>query len=97
MEQSLEDKVGEMNGLGFEIFDDILKGDQEPLTEEEGNVLFPVVDGLAEGYVMMHIEGRCSLQAMLDNTPEVLEKYVDDKISFLKALKSRLEALCLQG
>jgi len=94
MEQSLYEKVGQMNCLGLQIADAIDKDSTKQiiLSEEDENIIYSVADGLAEEFVMTNIEGRCSLGSMLKNTPEILENYVDAKIQRLRVIKGLISA-----
>lgn len=84
MEQSLKEKIGQMNGLGLDIaaFFDKHEDIGQQLTFEESEFIYGVADGLCEDYVMRTLEGKCSLKQFL--TPvEDLEAYVDERISEL--------------
>jgi len=94
MEQSLYEKVGQMNSLGLNIalFLDTSESSYELLSDDDRETIYSVADGLAEEFVMTNIEGRCSLGSMLKNTPETLENYVDAKIQRLTMIKNLLSA-----
>ena len=53
------------------------------------DVLYAVVDGLTEKYIMDRVTGHCSLQAMLDNPIEKLESIIDTKIVELLEINGR--------
>lgn len=88
MEKSLKEKVGYMNHLGLKLADliDAGKIDYNKLTDKESELIYTVADGLSEDYVIRNITGQCSLKSMLENSLEVLENYVDNKIEGLTAI-----------
>ena len=90
MEKSLKEKVSYMNYLGLKLarLIDTNTIDYDKLTDKEFEMIYSVADGLSEDYVIRNITVRCSLKSMLENTPEVLENYVDSKIrGLVKLLK----------
>jgi len=88
MEKSLKEKVGYMNHLGLKLADliDAGKIDYNKLTDKESELIYTVADGLSEDYIIRNITGQCSLKSMLENSLEVLENYVDNKIQGLTAI-----------
>jgi hypothetical protein len=90
-EKSLKQKVGEMNGLGLKLANEIDNKsiDGNKLTDDEINILYGVADGLTEDFVNRHIEGRVSLASMDKWTPEKLEQLVDEKIKTLNDIKNK--------
>ena len=85
MERSLKEKIGYMNYLGLKLADLIDQNiiDYNKLTDKESELIYTVADGLSEDYVIRNITGQCSLKSMLENSLEVLENYVDNKIQGL--------------
>ena len=69
---SLEDKIWYMYKASLYI-EEIINQHEIPLSEEELDTVYGHLDGLTEDFFMRHIEGRCSLQAMLDWSLERLE------------------------
>ena len=43
-------------------------------------MLYAIVDGLTEKYILDRVTGHCSLQDMLDNSIEKLESIIEAKI-----------------
>lgn len=88
MEKSLKEKIGEMNYLGLRLAGLIDKNeiDYNSLTDNESELIYAVADGLSEEYVMRNIEGRCSINSMLNNSLEKLEAYVNNRIQELTAI-----------
>ena len=88
MKKSLKEKVDYMNHLGLKLADLIDENviDYNKLTDKESELIYTVADGLSEDYVIRNITGQCSLKSMLENSLEVLENYVDNKIRGLTAI-----------
>jgi len=92
--ESLQEKVGLMNALALDITDRSKLSQDEirnKLTDEELDEIYGVADGLAEEYVMRIVEGRTSIKNISNNTPEVLEKYVDDIIKLIRNATKKLD------
>jgi hypothetical protein len=89
---SLKEKVGQMNGLGIKLANTIEHNPDlfELLTSDETDTIYGVADGLTEEFVMQRIEGRCSLQAMLDWSCDKLEGFVDTRLKELHNIGEKL-------
>jgi len=87
MERSIQDKMIKMHIIAFEI-ENIMTDSNKigidesilKLTDDEMDLLYGILDGLTEKFIMDRMTGHCSLQAMLDNPPEKLESIIDTDI-----------------
>ena len=75
-ELSIRDKLFRSDVLAEEVIEEC-KGSLEPDFEDE---VYAHLDGLRARYILDRINGRCSLQAMLDFDPAVEEKKLDEFI-----------------
>jgi len=80
IEKSMQDKMIKMHmiALELEIYESIIK-----MNNTEIDLLYCILDGLTEKFIMDRMTGHCSLQAMLDNPPEKLESIIDTDIEKL--------------
>src|SRR3990167_11526487 len=80
MERSMQDKMIKMHmiALELEIYESIIK-----MNNTEIDILYCILDGLTEKFIMDRMTGHCSLKAMLDNPPEKLESIIDTDIAKL--------------
>lgn len=88
---SLREKIGEMHDLSFQIVDN--KDLAQSLNKKDADLVYGIADGLTEKFIMDRINGRTSLQAMLDWPPGKLEKLVDDNIDELKTILKQKPAI----
>lgn len=96
IEKSMEDKMIKMHLIAFQI-EDIMTDNNKigideseiKLTENEIDLLYAILDGLTEKYIMDRVTGYCSLQAMLDNPIEKLESIIDIKIAELLKINDK--------
>ena len=87
IEKSMQDKMIKMHIIAFEI-ENIMTDSNKigidesilKLTDDEMDLLYGILDGLTEKFIMDRMTGHCSLQAMLDNPPEKLESIIDTDI-----------------
>ena len=87
MERSIQDKMIKIHIIAFEI-ENIMTDSNKisidesilKLTDDEMDLLYGILDGLTEKFIMDRMTGHCSLQAMLDNPPEKLESIIDTDI-----------------
>lgn len=87
LEKSMEDKMIKMHLIAFQI-EDVMTDNNKigidqsdlKLSENEMDLLYGILDGLTEKYIVDRVTGHCSLQAMLDNPIEKLESMIDIKI-----------------
>ena len=77
MERSMQDKMDKMHLISFEIIDVI---NENSMTDDELDMLYDILDGVIEKFIMDSMTGHCSLQDMLDNSPEKLESIIDTDI-----------------
>ena len=90
MERSIQDKMIKMHIIAFEI-ENIMTDSNKigidesilKLTDDEMDLLYDILDGLTEKFIMDRMTGHCSLQAMLDSPPEKLESIIDTDITEL--------------
>ena len=90
IEKSMQDKMIKMHIIAFEI-ENIMTDSNKigidesilKLTDDEMDLLYGILDGLTEKFIMDRMTGHCSLQAMLDNPPEKLESIIDTDITEL--------------
>ena len=90
IEKSMQDKIIKMHIIAFEIENIMTNGNKISvndsnikLTDTEIDLLYCILDGLTEEFIMDKMTGHCSLQAMLDNPPEKLESIIDTDIAEL--------------
>ena len=107
--ESMQDKIYKMHHIAFQIelivsncYNENIKEyviNNLTMTEAETDIIYAIVDGLTEKYIMDRITGHCSLQAMLDNPIEKLEKIVDLKIIELlnMAKKYDIDVVLIKG
>ena len=84
---SMRDKMVKMHMIAFEI-ENIMTNSNKisvndsniKLTDTEIDLLYCILDGLTEKFIMDRMTGHCSLQDMLDNPPEKLENIIDTDI-----------------
>ena len=87
IEKSMQDKIIKMHMIAFEI-ENIMTDSNKigidesniKMNEHEMDLLYGILDGLTEKFIMDRMTGHCSLQAMLDNPPEKLENIIDTDI-----------------
>ena len=90
IEKSMQDKIIKMHIIAFEIENIMTNGNKISvndsnikLTDTEIDLLYCILDGLTEKFIMDRMTGHCSLQDMLDNPPEKLENIIDTDITEL--------------
>ena len=90
MEKSMQDKIIKMHMIAFEIENIMTDNNKIGIDEsnikmnaDEMNLLYCILDGLTEKFIMDRMTGHCSLQDMLDNPPEKLENIIDTDITEL--------------
>jgi len=84
---SMQDKIIKMHMIAFEI-ENIMTDSNKigidesniKMNEHEMDLLYCILDGLTEKFIMDRMTGHCSLKAMLDNPPEKLENIIDTDI-----------------
>ena len=84
---SMRDKMIKMHMIAFEIENIMTNGNKISvndsnikLTDTEIDLLYCILDGLTEKFIMDRMTGHCSLQAMLDYPVEKLENIIDTDI-----------------
>ena len=87
---SIQDKIYKMHHIAFQIelivsksYNEISKEyeiNNKIMPDNESDMLYAVVDGLTEKYILDRVTGHCSLQDMLDNSIEKLESIIEAKI-----------------
>ena len=90
IENSMQDKMYKMHHIAFQIelivsksYNEISKEyeiNNKIMPDNESDMLYAVVDGLTEKYILDRVTGHCSLQDMLDNSIEKLESIIEAKI-----------------
>jgi len=60
----------------------------EKYGKEISDIIWGMVDGLYPNWIMKRIEGRCSLQALIDFDLSEVEKQIDDRIELLEGLNN---------
>ena len=96
MESSMQDKMIKMHMIAFEI-ENIMTDSNKigidesniKMNEHEMDLLYCILDGLTEKFIMDRMTGHCSLQAMLDNSVEKLESIIDTDIVELLKINDR--------
>ena len=90
MESSMQDKMIKMHMIAFEIENIMTDSNKIGIDEsnikinaDEMDLLYCILDGLTEKFIMDRMTGHCSLKAMLDNPPEKLESIIDTDIEEL--------------
>lgn len=79
-----------MNILGIQLANKLEKSDKyNNIPTNDLDDIYAVADGLSEDYVMRAIECRGSIDFINKNTPEVLEKYLDNKIDILSKIRTK--------
>lgn len=98
IQNSMQDKMIKMHMIAFEIekimTDSNRIGIDESnikLSDDEIDLLYCIIDGLTEKYIMDRVTGHCSLQAMLDNPIEKLENIIDIKIVELLKINEKYD------
>ena len=86
MKRSMQDKMDKMHLISFEIIDVI---NENSMTDDELDMLYDILDGVIEKFIMDRMTGHCSLQDMLDNSPEKLESIIDTAIAELLKINDR--------
>ena len=92
MGESMHEKFCDMHNIAYQIedfFKDRGKDVCDFLSETEIDLLYVIIDDLEGRYIIDRITGHCSLQDMLDNPPEKLEKRIDDNIAELLKIKEK--------
>ena len=96
IEKSMQDKMIKMHMIAFEI-ENIMTDSNKigidesniKMNDDEMDLLYGILDGLTEEFIMDKMTGHCSLQAMLDNPPEKLESIIDTDIAELLKINDR--------
>ena len=89
-EKSIEDKLNEATDLSFKIIYATTRPqggyldvkEDERITDE----VWEFADGLYQEYFYKRLEGRCSLQAMIDFDMTAQEKHLDEIIATFKVI-----------
>ena len=88
IENSMQDKMIKMHVIAFEI-EKVMGESNIKLSDDEMNLLYCILDGLTEKYIMDRVTGHCSLQDMLDNPSKKLESIIDTEIVGLLAINEK--------
>ena len=96
MESSMQDKMIKMHMIAFEI-ENIMTDSNKigidesniKMNEHEMDLLYCILDGLTEKFIMDRMTGHCSLQAMLDYPVEKLENIIDTDITELVKINDK--------
>ena len=101
IENSMQDKMYKMHHIAFQIelivsksYNKISKKyeiNNKIMPDNESDMLYDILDGLTEKYIMDRINGHCSLQAMLDNRVEKLESIIDTNIVELLEINGKYD------
>lgn len=101
IENSMQDKMYKMHHVAFQIelilsksYNEISKEyeiNNKIMPDNESDMLYAVVDGLTEKYILDRVTGHCSLQDMLDNPIEKLESIIDTTIVELLEINGRYD------
>ena len=90
IEKSMQDKIIKMHMIAFEIENIMTDNNKIGIDEsnikmnaDEMDLLYGILDGLTEKFIMDRMTGHCSLQAMLDNPPEKMESIINTDIEKL--------------
>ena len=88
--ESMQDKIYKMHHVAFQIeliikncYDENIKEyviNNLVMSDDETDMIYAIIDGLTEKYIMDRITGHCSLYEMINNPIEKLEKIIDNKI-----------------
>lgn len=92
IDDSMLEKMNKMYSLAWHIEDYYYAQKIDVcnvMTDPETDMLYAIIDNLTGKYIIDRMTGHCSLQTMLDNPPEKLEKIIDDKIIELLKIKEK--------
>ena len=92
LHSNLKDKIWYMYKASLYI-EEMVNQYKIPLTDTELNTVYGHLDGLTEDFFMRHIEGRCSLQAMLDWSLERLETLAITRCKEIRAIRLKVKYL----
>ena len=86
---SMYEKLGIMNGKGIALtFDPLLT--EQKIGTNNFDLIWSIGEGHTESFIMKNMECLVSIDSMNINTPEVLEKMIDDNILLMDKIYLQL-------
>ncbi len=91
---SLYELIGYTNGLALYLYDYLMdKNLWKKLSDEQDNIVSVWAEGHREQYINDRINGRCSLQAMLDFDIDICTKNTIKDYNLMKKLVKKFKLM----